>query len=184
MIARLACGGLARLMQPPANALALGCLDSAAPIDERCACRETSCVNRSPTQLFAAPVLDASQSAPVLIVDDDEDCREAMALMLELEGFTVRTASNGEDGLREMGRQPAPCAVLLDLHMPVMDGFRFREKQLSSPDLMAVPVILYSGHDDLRSAAERLGIKAYFAKPTEPKTVVALLRRWARLPPS
>jgi CheY-like chemotaxis protein len=100
--------------------------------------------------------------------------------MLELEGFTVRTASNGEDALREMRNHPRPSIVLLDLHMPGMDGFGFRREQLKSPDLMAVPVVLYSAHDDLRAAADELGIKAYFQKPADPKNVVALLRRWAK----
>jgi DNA-binding NtrC family response regulator len=117
--------------------------------------------------------------APVLIVDDDDDGRDAMAFMLELEGFTVRTATNGAEGLREMRVQPMPCVVLLDLHMPVMDGAGFREEQRKSRDLMAVPVILYSAHSDVRSAAEQLGIRAYFQKPADLTKVVALIRRWA-----
>jgi DNA-binding NtrC family response regulator len=118
------------------------------------------------------------QSGPVLIVDDNDDVREAFEVALELRGFTVRAARNGAEGLRELRRQPTPCAVLLDLHMPDMDGFQFREAQLEDPALMSIPVLLFSGDHNVAAAAARMGIEAFFQKPLGVDEITEFLRRY------
>ena len=65
----------------------------------------------------------------VLIVDDEVVIAEAIAAVLRDEGYEVTTATNGQEGLARM-REYLPCLVLLDLQMPVMDGFEFRRRQL------------------------------------------------------
>jgi two-component system chemotaxis response regulator CheY len=82
----------------------------------------------------------------VVVVDDDPDIREALQNVFEEEGFTVTTAGDGQtalDSLRAMSRPP--CAVVLDLLMPVMDGKQFVAELRRSPHTAALPVIVITG---------------------------------------
>jgi CheY-like chemotaxis protein len=78
----------------------------------------------------------------ILIVEDDEDIRAAMAELLETEGFEVAVASNGQEGLEVLGQMRAPCLVLLDLMMPVMNGEDFLRHVRKDPAMDSVPVII------------------------------------------
>ena len=68
-------------------------------------------------------------SATVLIVEDDNDTREMLGRFLELEGYTVETAENGKRALERLGSGVGACVILLDLMMPVMDGWQFRQSR-------------------------------------------------------
>ncbi len=68
------------------------------------------------------------KSKPVLIVEDDESIRETLRLFLEFEGYRVLTASSGQEGLAALPGPDSPGLVLLDLMMPVMDGWQFVDK--------------------------------------------------------
>jgi CheY-like chemotaxis protein len=81
--------------------------------------------------------------ARVLIVEDDVDVRDAMAQVLEVEGHEVRCAANGCAGLIE-ARLQRPDVILLDLMMPVMDGWRFRTEQKLDPSIATIPVVVVS----------------------------------------
>jgi CheY-like chemotaxis protein len=78
----------------------------------------------------------------ILIVEDDEDIRAAMAELLESEGFEVAVASNGKEGLEVLGQIGPPCLVLLDLMMPVMNGEDFLRQVRKDPALDLIPVII------------------------------------------
>jgi CheY-like chemotaxis protein len=78
---------------------------------------------------------------PVLIVEDDEDLREMMAHLLTLEGFEAATAANGREALEYL-QTSRPEVILLDLMMPVMDGFVFLEELQRRPGLGNVPVVV------------------------------------------
>jgi CheY-like chemotaxis protein len=78
----------------------------------------------------------------VLIVEDDEDIRAAMAELLENEGFEVSVASNGQEGLEVLGQMGPPCLVLLDLMMPVMSGEDFLRHVRDNPRMDPIPVII------------------------------------------
>jgi CheY-like chemotaxis protein len=88
------------------------------------------------------------QGPPILLVDDDPDIREALAETLEDHGFTVATASNGVDALRQLRRmRTRPALVLLDLMMPVMDGYGFLDERRKDPTLASIPVVVITaGH--------------------------------------
>ena len=86
----------------------------------------------------------------VLIVEDDADLREMMAQLLTLEGYRSETASNGQEALECLRRADRPDLVLLDLMMPVMDGWEFRRQQRQDPALSGVPVIILSALDQSR----------------------------------
>jgi CheY-like chemotaxis protein len=90
----------------------------------------------------------------VLIVEDDEDIRAAMAELLEGEGFQVSVASNGQEGLEVLEHLGKPCLVLLDLMMPVMSGEDFLRHLRENPSFTRVPVIIVtaSGRQPLPGA--------------------------------
>jgi signal transduction histidine kinase/DNA-binding response OmpR family regulator/HAMP domain-containing protein len=79
---------------------------------------------------------------PVLIVEDDPSAREAVRRLLEKLGLAVAEASNGLEGLRWLDGHPAPALILLDLMMPVMDGFEFLEELHRRPNLGNLPVVV------------------------------------------
>ena len=78
--------------------------------------------------------------ACVLIVEDDPDVREFMDVLLSNCGFETMTAANGMEALAAV-RERRPCIILLDLMMPVMDGWTFRRKQLADPAIADIPVV-------------------------------------------
>ena len=78
----------------------------------------------------------------VLIVDDDPDIRESMQEVLEAEGYTVNCVANGREALDYLRRSPRPCVILLDLMMPVMDGWQFRREQKLDPAIADIPLIV------------------------------------------
>jgi CheY-like chemotaxis protein len=82
--------------------------------------------------------------AVALVVDDDVHIRESLSEYLQEEGFDVRSASHGLEALEVARRGPRPDVIVLDLLMPVMDGWDFRAAQLASPDLADIPVVVIS----------------------------------------
>jgi len=97
----------------------------------------------------------------VMIVEDDHLIREAIAEALDEEGFEVVEAANGREALDELHRERASL-VLLDLMMPVMDGWQFREEQLHDPELSGIPVVVLSALRD-----DRLHAARQFTKPCD-----------------
>lgn len=114
---------------------------------------------------------------PVLVVEDDRDCRDSLVDLLCQFGFEVRSACNGEEALQLLKRMEAPCLILLDLAMPVMDGEEFRARQLADPVLAKVPVILISADTELREKAERLKVEAAIGKPFDAGLLLATMSR-------
>jgi CheY-like chemotaxis protein len=105
-----------------------------------------------------------STAHEVLVVDDEASSRDLLAEVLQLEGYTVATATNGLQAMALLdGHQPD--VILLDLTMPVMDGFAFRGKQLLSPHLASIPVIVLSAKFFVNGELERLRPFAWLAKP-------------------
>ena len=80
----------------------------------------------------------------ILVVDDESDARETLSYYLGAKGYRVTSAANGREALEQLKAGLRPAAILLDLTMPVMDGWEFRARQLSDPDLQAIPVIVTS----------------------------------------
>jgi CheY-like chemotaxis protein len=81
----------------------------------------------------------------ILIVDDDAVLCQFLTELLRDAGYAVVTAANGLEALKELRQaNPQPCLILLDVMMPVMDGWTFREQQLQDPQLAAIPVVYIS----------------------------------------
>lgn len=100
----------------------------------------------------------------VLVVDDDTDAQALIRFALVKPGCLVSLVSNGEEALKFLSANNLPDMIILDLMMPIMDGFQFREKQLNDDSLKNIPVLLYSIHDNLRSVAKNLGCNGFLNK--------------------
>lgn len=109
--------------------------------------------------------MDRPSSLPVLLVEHSAEVRRAVVEWLTLKGYAVSTAVNGVDALGKLRAGLKPCLILLDLHMPEMNGFEFRKRQLRDPQLARIPVVVYSGRYDPHIAAEQLRATAYFFIP-------------------
>lgn len=115
-------------------------------------------------------------AARILVVDDDPDLRRSLAEVLEEEGFEVSCARNGEEALRALEGSP-PSAILLDLTMPVMDGWAFRARQRSDERLAHIPtVVISAAYSDPRSVSI-LEPDAFLAKPFEVSRLTETLQR-------
>lgn len=113
-------------------------------------------------------------STPVLIVEDDADLREMMAQLLVLEGFRAHSVANGREALEYLKRGNCPNLILLDLMMPVMDGWEFRREQQRDPLLSNVPVIVLSALDPARAAD--IGAVEFLKKPLDFDRLIDLVR--------
>jgi len=87
----------------------------------------------------------ARDASTILIVDDDEAIRDSLGEFLTDEGFVVKTANDGREALNILATGFRPCAILLDLMMPIVSGWDFRAEQLMVPELAGIPVALISG---------------------------------------
>jgi DNA-binding response OmpR family regulator len=112
-----------------------------------------------------------------MIVEDEESIRELTAAWLAEEGFAVTTACNGADALRQL-RHAWPDVIVLDLMMPVMDGWAFAEAchQLTAP--VEIPIVVVSASHGLVQTARHLrtfGVRAYLAKPFDLDLLTAII---------
>ncbi len=103
--------------------------------------------------------------AAVLLVEDNDDVREMMALALQLAGHDVVLARNGREALARLDDHPRPCVILLDLMMPVMNGWEFGRLLRAAPGLSDVPLVVVSALAE--ELARQVGARAYIAKPAD-----------------
>jgi CheY-like chemotaxis protein len=109
----------------------------------------------------------------VLVVEDDEALAGAIASTLEEEGVGVTVARNGRAALEKLRGSFRPCLILLDITMPVMNGFEFRQEQLRDVSLAGIPVVVCTADGRLAQKALALGVAAFLKKPL---TAAELLR--------
>ncbi|MEO8190611.1 MAG: response regulator [Acidobacteriota bacterium] len=106
-------------------------------------------------------------SGTVLVVEDDDDLRGAVADVLSDEGYEVVEAAHGAQALDVLRRRRDFCAILLDMRMPVMGGVEFRRNQLRDPRVASIPVVAFSADARDREEAGRLGIAGALSKPAD-----------------
>jgi CheY-like chemotaxis protein len=119
----------------------------------------------------------------VLIVEDDDDIRADLTSILRLKGFAVEEAANGRDALTRLRDGVPPCLVVLDLMMPVMNGWELRGAMREDPVLAPIPVVVVSGvgrigDDDFKS----LDPAAVLVKPFELAKLLELVARYCHKP--
>jgi CheY-like chemotaxis protein len=113
------------------------------------------------------------ESKSILLVDDEFSIVEALAEVLQWEGYTVRTAPNGQRALEELARAPASL-ILLDYMMPVMDGLQALQKIRADPAWQKIPVVLMTAATLPDGSA---GWDAMLRKPFEAGALLKVLRR-------
>lgn len=108
------------------------------------------------------------QLATVLLVEDTEDNRQMMRKLLEMSGYRVVEAVNGEEAVKVAWRAK-PAIILMDLSLPLIDGLAATRQIRSIPELSKVPIIAVSAHDtaDFHSDALNAGCDAYITKPID-----------------
>ncbi len=117
-----------------------------------------------------------SPSKPVLVVDDDVAIRETIAVMLEAEGYRVAVAAHGADALRSLALE-RPAVILLDLNMPVMDGWELLRRLRASG--VAIPVVFMTAGRAAHVEAERAGADGYLPKPFDIDMLYDVVARFA-----
>ncbi len=117
----------------------------------------------------------------VLVVDDSAVIRELIAVNLELEGFEVTTAGDGEGAL-ELATELQPDVITLDVMMPRLTGFEAVGRLRDDPRTCAIPVVMVTGRAQAADLdrGRQLGVDAYLTKPFEPAELVEVVRRLAR----
>jgi CheY-like chemotaxis protein len=130
----------------------------------------TSPMSRSPVMCAQA----SPESKRLLVVEDDAQIREALATMLRSEGYGVDVCDNGLRALERLRAGIAPDAIVLDLNMPVMDGWQLRAELRREARWMAIPVVAMSAVDSQASAIE---VDAYLRKPFHPRELLVMLQR-------
>lgn len=114
-------------------------------------------------------------ASTVLIVDDDPNLQRIMTKFLKLEGFSSVPTSNGQEALDYLRGGGNANVILLDLRMPVMDGWAFRKEQRSDPGLAEIPVVVLTGIEG--EHVRDLDVVAAFHKPVSFPEVVTVVRR-------
>jgi CheY-like chemotaxis protein len=115
----------------------------------------------------------------VMVVEDDYAIRETLRELLEDEGYHVTPASNGAEALARLRGDGTPRLILLDLMMPVMDGWAFRSAIEKDPRLAGIPVVLLSADNGLAQKAGALHVQGYLAKPFELDQLLSTVERYA-----
>jgi len=117
----------------------------------------------------------------LLVIDDQEEMRSALSRTLALEGFEVTLAATGSRALEVLNGAFFDL-VLLDVHMPDMDGFSVLEKMRERPESVTLPVIMVTGADDTGSVLQgkKLGISDYLVKPYRVADLLSRIERCLR----
>jgi CheY-like chemotaxis protein len=112
----------------------------------------------------------------ILVVDDDSDIREVLTEVLKDSGHDVLTATNGLEALEVLRAGACPCLVLLDLMMPVMDGYVFLETRKSDPALAAIPIAVITAGRHLDW--QRLDCAALVPKPIRLPALMSVIEKF------
>ena len=109
----------------------------------------------------------------VLILEDSDENRSFLRMLFEGEGYGVATAANGADALKWLNHHPAPSVIVLDLNMPVMNGWDFCAAVQARAQLAQIPLIVLSAEADAGAVARSLPARCtYIAKPALPDVLV------------
>lgn len=114
----------------------------------------------------------------VLVVDDDRDALEAITAILEDAGYDALSAANGLEALGQLGDHKGHCdLILLDLLMPVMNGWDFRRKQKQTPAFADIPVLLMSAGAHMATVSGELNAAGYVTKPVEMPDLLSVVKQ-------
>jgi CheY-like chemotaxis protein len=117
----------------------------------------------------------------ILLVDDDVPSTEALKELLEAAGYTVACAENGREALARLRGPETYCVILLDVMMPVMNGYEFREAQLKEPQIASIPVIVITADGRAREKAKQIGTDRFLQKPLSPPELLKAIQEYCPL---
>ena len=128
---------------------------------------------------YMKPTTPPDHSKSVLVVDDEEAVLALLKRLLSRLGFNVLTASNGKDALTVLRTvHDLPVLILLDLRMPVMDGWQFRKEQKNDPRLFKIPVVVITSVQTVQDDVASIDAAAFFKKPIQQDLLVKTIRRF------
>ncbi len=115
----------------------------------------------------------------ILLVEDDQDIRETLIELLEGEGYIVIFAENGQVGLDKLHDSTIlPNLILLDLMMPIKDGFQFCAEKDANPKFAHLPVVVMSADGHIRENQKRVNVSAYLKKPLDIYEILAIVQKF------
>jgi two-component system, chemotaxis family, chemotaxis protein CheY len=114
----------------------------------------------------------------VLVVDDDRDLLETVTEILDMEGYSVATATNGVEALDYLRANHSPRVILLDLSMPIMDGLTFRSEQRKDAALAEIPVVAFSAAAQLAEKVRGHDFAAVLKKPVKLDVILGTVARF------
>jgi CheY-like chemotaxis protein len=109
----------------------------------------------------------------VLVVEDDEGIRNVFRLALEMDGYRVFTSSNGREALEKLKHIESVCLILLDLMMPVMNGWEFAKALEKDETLAKIPIVVVTAFRDESKGINAVG---FIKKPIELQTLLSVVR--------
>jgi CheY-like chemotaxis protein len=113
----------------------------------------------------------------VMIVEDEAEARESLAAVLQSEGYRVIEAEHGVEALQHLRASTAVCIILLDLFMPTMNGWAFRDEQMHDPALAAIPVVVITADTAAARRAATLGVLEALTKPIDFDRLLTLVAK-------
>ena len=122
-------------------------------------------------------VKEPSECHSILVVEDDEDIRNAIVDLLETEGYKTESAINGKDALDKLGEIERPCLVLLDMMMPIMNGRQFLDEVMKDSTLAPIPVLIVSAVADKTNTQGSVG---FLKKPIDIDVVLDVVSQYCK----
>lgn len=114
----------------------------------------------------------------ILIIEDDEVILSLLKELLESENYYISTADNGEMAFVVLAKEKSkPDLILLDLMMPVMNGFQFMKKQSEDPELKNIPVVVMSADSQIKEKLRNTTAITFFRKPVKIATIIEIIER-------
>jgi len=113
----------------------------------------------------------------ILIADDDNEMRETLSSMLEAEGYQVINAENGQEAV-EMSRKELPALIMMDIHMPVMDGLRACKEIKTDSVTKSIPVVMLTVEGSINEIQQAIsyGAKTYITKPSSKSEILKVVK--------
>jgi CheY-like chemotaxis protein len=119
---------------------------------------------------------EQTEEPQVLIVEDDDSAREALSDCLEMEGFSVAAARNGKEALDYLRGAHVPKVILLDLYMPVMTGWEFREAQKKDAAIADIPVVVVTAFGS--GMTKQIDADVIMHKPLDLDRLLTVIREY------
>lgn len=125
--------------------------------------------------------VNGTKLASILIVEDDLDVRESLREALEDEGYLVAAVAHGKEALDYLRKASSlPRLILLDVMMPVMDGFEFRRQQVSEQEWCSIPVVVVTANGNAAETCATMRAAGYLQKPLSVETLLATAERYVK----